>query len=781
MKINANLSTESGWEICEHNFIADHLIATGSNFLIGNGYLGYRGTFPEWRKDQYVGCFVSDTYDNADGKWTELCNVPNALYTLIKVDGEAVTTSESLTYENVHKEHSYCRKLDLKQGLMSIRNCWTSKTGKRLMLKTEQFASYSDLHLIPQRLELEMDRSCVLEIITGIDALVWDLNGRHLFDHFFSSGPNHLAVEVKTGELGTRIIVMEGLSIDGKKPFKQTIIEAANQEGIFRKLAWEIEAGEKLVLEKSMVVYSSNDLADPGVAANRSLKKALKKGYVQLKADHTPFWEEIWFKTDMVIEGDLKAQTVLRFNHYHNFIATPFHSDCLPIGARGLSCQAYQGSAFWDQEIFNLPVYYYTKPEIARNILTYRYKTLDGARQKARELGYEGAFYAWVSGKSGRELCPSFFFTDVLSGRNIRNHFNDWQMHISPDIVYAIWNYYLATGDWDFIEEYGAEIILEVARFLYSFAYFKKDKNRYELIRLLGPDEYHENIDNNAFTNYQTRFSLHTALIVYDRLKEINPGYLTELFKRLNLSEEDYRQWEEMARLIYLPQPDPENGLIEQFRGYYDLEDVLPFRLEERLIDKSEYWGWPNGVAVHTRVTKQADVLQLLCLQDIFPPDIVKRNYDFYEPYCQHGSSLSPAVHAIVAAKAGYIEQAYEYFMRSCMIDLAGTNKAFSGGTFIGGIHTASCGAAWQVIAFGFAGIRISEEGIGLNPVLPGHWHEVRFKVFYRGQELFLTISQASFSISASSENSAPVQINAYGHNAVLQPGVMLIFKEPLA
>ncbi len=497
MKINENLSTETGWEIIEHQFKAEHLVAAGSNFLTGNGYLGYRGTFPEWRKDRYVGCFISDTYDNADGNWTELCNAPNALYTM---------------------------------------------------------------------------------------------------------------------------------------------------------------------------------------------------------------------------------------------------------------------------------------PRVARNILTYRYKTLDGARRKAKKLGYEGAFFAWVSGKTGDELCPSFFFTDVLSGRKIRNHFNDWQMHISPDLVYAVWRYYRATGDWDFIEKYGAEIVFEVARFLYSFAYFKKDKNRYEIIRVLGPDEYHENIDNNAFTNYQACFSLQTALDVYDRLKKENPSCLKDLMERLQMDGNDYKRWEEMASLLYLPQPDPECGIIEQFNGYFELEDVLPSRLEERLIDKNEYWGWPNGVAVHTRVIKQADVIQLLALHNIFPPEIARRNYDFYEPRCQHGSSLSPAVHAIVAARIGYVEQAFRYFRRSCLIDLLDTNKAHSGGTFIGGIHTAACGASWQVVVFGFAGMLVDRRGVTFDPVLPEEWKKLHFKILFRGQELQIYMDQLSFNVKAATSNSAAVPVAVFGRWDPVPPGEERLF-----
>jgi len=769
MKINENLSTKSGWEIIENSFAPEHLVASGSNFLTGNGYLGYRGTFPEWRKDRYVGCFVSDTYDNADGTWTELCNAPNALYTLLKVDGEEVSTCAPYISSPGKSEMPYCRRLDLGSGIVSMQNCWKGRCGKKLTIKTEHFASYDDLHVIPLRYQISVSDPCRIEVWAGIDGSVWDLNGKHLQDYRFNKGPGFLSLEARTGEQGILLAVLEGHTITGAAPLYREVIEA--EETIFRKTVFELEGGETLVMEKMMVVYSSNDDPDPSGAALKSLNKALDKGYDRLKSAHVPYWEQFWKKTDIAIDGDLLSQAALRFNLYHNMIATPIHSDSLPIGARGLSCQAYQGAAFWDQEIFNLPMYFYTMPGVARNILTYRYKTLDGARRKAEQLGYEGAYYAWVSGKTGDELCPSFFFTDVLSGRKIRNHFNDWQMHISPDLVYAIWCYYRATGDWDFIERYGAEIVFEVARFLYSFAYFKKNKNRYEIIRVLGPDEYHENVDNNAFTNYQACFSLQTALDIYDRLKSENPSRLMDLLERLKMDGNDYEQWEEMAALLYLPQPDPESGIIEQFKGYFALEDVMPSRLEERLIDKNEYWGWPNGIAVHTRVIKQADVIQLLALHDIFPAEIVLKNYDFYEPKCQHGSSLSPAVHAIVSARIGYVDQAYRYFRRSCLIDLLDTNKAFSGGTFIGGIHTASCGASWQIVVFGFAGMAVDSRGITFNPALPEEWNNLCFKIFFRGQELHIYLDHFLLTVKAAGSNSTSIPVTVYGGRKIIAPG----------
>jgi 1,2-alpha-glucosylglycerol phosphorylase len=243
-----------------------------------------------------------------------------------------------------------------------------------------------------------------------------------------------------------------------------------------------------------------------------------------LLARHAAAWDRLWERIDVRIDGDPIAQTVLRYNLYHNVIATPMHADHLPVGARGLSCQAYQGAAFWDQEVFNLPMWLHTVPEVARNVMVYRHRTLDGARRKAARLGYRGAFYAWISGDTGDELCPDFFFVDVLTGRPIRNHFNDWQMHISPDIAATVDTYVRATGDEAFLADHGAEIVFEVARFLASFVYERPADGAFHLIRLLGPDEYHENVDDNVFSLEQSRVALQGAVALWDRLADARTG-----------------------------------------------------------------------------------------------------------------------------------------------------------------------------------------------------------------------------------------------------------------
>jgi kojibiose phosphorylase len=758
LNYNNFFEIKDGWNLQIKELKEEQLVHYGSNLLCGNGYLGYRGTLEEWGKDEYQACVVTDTYDMADGKWRELSNSPNALTTKVIVNEK--------DFGDYPDENRMSTELDFNYKYGIFKRISNSKVESDIEIVSERFASYNNLHLIANNYQVNKLDQKEIQLKIGINGDIWDLNGCHLENFSGEYDSNKNLIYLKANTVESKITLVTALSFKFKKgKIKNLKVENENKS-IYLLINAEAETG-KVELERNMIVYSSNDLEDPLKAALNDAELALASGYNSLKEKHQAVWDKKWELMDIQIKGNLLDQLAVRFNLYHNIIATPAHSERLPIGARGLSCQAYQGSAFWDQEIFNLPMFLFTETETAKNILKYRYHTLDGAREKAENLGYAGAFYAWISGKSGKELCPSFFFKDVISGRKIRNHFNDWQIHVSPDISYAIWNYYLATEDLDFIINYGSEILFEVARFLHSRVHFNQYKDQYEIIRLLGPDEYHENVDNNAFTNYQTQFALKKALYFYFKMENEYPTKLKELKEKINLDQSEITAWQEIAEKIYLPQPD-QNNLIEQFDGYFKLEDTTAEVLKDRLIDKDEYWGWPNGVAVFTQVIKQADVIQLFSLHDIFSEEVLAANYDYYEPRTQHGSSLSPSQYAVVAAKLGRAEEAYDYFKKSAFIDLMSTNKAVSGGTFIGGVHTAAAGGIWQLIINGFAGMKIDKEGLSFKPVLCQEWEEIHFSLNYQNNKFEIRLNQNKFQLKTAADNTEALKFSVFEKKYVL-------------
>ncbi len=777
MQLENNLAAATPWEIREERFDPEHVVTTGSTFMTGNGYLGYRGTFADDGAEQYAACVLSDTWDNADGKWTELVTAPNGLFTELSLDG-VVCPWRSEALRPAARE--YRRALNLRYGVWSARVEWTDRG---VTVAEERFSGRTDLHLIAASTVISASRPVSLKIRTGIDGHVWSLNGDHFSELQLTAAPGvtpeQLEALAVTGERRYDVIVRETAELlrDNGESCAPTDLEQS-ERGIFRVFSVDLAAGQAVRLHKYVGVASTNDLRSTNAIstdaargprptraavraiAGQTVADAARTGWDALVREHRNAWDTRWDKLDIEIAGDELAQVLLRYNLYQNVIATPAHADHLPIGARGLSCQAYQGAAFWDQEIFNLPMFLFTDPAVARNLLVYRYRTLDGARKKARDLGYRGAFYAWISGDTGEEICPSWFFKDVITGRPIRNHFNDWQIHISPDIAYTIWKYVTVTDDREYLRLFGAEIVFEIARFLHSRVHYRKDLHRYEVIRVLGPDEYHENVDNNYFTNYQARFALAYAREVYDWMHRYAREDLKRVTRAIGLQQREPGEWREIAELIHVPEPDPTTGLIEQFERFFELEDTTPEVVRERLIDPGEYWGWPNGVAVATQVSKQADVTQLFMLHpEACDRETMRVNWDYYEPRTQHGSSLSYGVYAITAAIVNHTEEAYRYFIRSCTVDLYNTNRAFNGGTFIGGIHTAACGVAWQIVVQGFLGMHVDEAGLRFAPNLPERWKRVSVPLRYRGSTITVTVEDNTLVLSGASGNTGDVPV----------------------
>lgn len=762
-----NILTIDGWQVLEKSFNPDGIVTTGSNFMIGNGFLGYRGTFPDWTQDHYVACTVTDTWDTAPGsEWRELCTVPNGLFSQFWVDGELVTVFT----DSIHK---YYHELNFHTGVNKQSFSWQSQAGNRLKIHVEKYASNEIKYLLPMRLSVETQDEIELLISCGIDGRIWSLNGEHFTHYDFFKDDGKLGIETHTHEFNIQVDVVTGVKIIESEPIKREIV--TKDKRILHALTFKLRPGERVCIEQIAAVCHSNDVEDPQQRASLEVSNALERGYDSLKKSHQETWDKIWAVSDIIITGDIEAQTLTRFNIYQAIIATPTHAK-LPIGARGLSCQVYQGAAFWDQETFNLPMYLYTHPQVAKMLLKYRYDTLSGARKKALDLGYYGAFYAWTSGKSGEELFPDYFFTDVLTGRKIHNHFNSWQIHISPDIVYALWVYYEATGDWDFILNYGAEIVFEVAQFLIARAHYKVDKQRYEYIRVLGPDEYHENVDNNAYTNYMAQFSLEKAAYIFYRMANETPQKLDALLDKTGLAREVITSWVDVATKVYLPQPDPETLLIEQFDGFFKLEDITPAELRKRLIHQEEYWGWPNGIAVEAQVLKQADILQLFALlDDRFSSKVMRANYDYYEPRTEHGSSLSPSVHAIIATWSGYPEKAYTYFLEGASIDLYNASKkVMSGGSFLGGIHTAAAGGVWQMIVKGFAGFKLVSGVLHFKPALPQTWECLTFKLVVDGNWLTVNINQTGLSLQAANQNPLTLCVCVENDIHEVKPGAII-------
>jgi trehalose/maltose hydrolase-like predicted phosphorylase len=435
----------------------------------------------------------------------------------------------------------------------------------------------------------------------------------------------------------------------------------------------------------------------------------------------------------------------------------------------------YKGAVFWDTEMFMLPFFLHSDPGTARNLLMYRIHTLDGARRKAAEYGYLGAFYAWESQDSGDDACTLFNVNDVFTGRPMRTYFRDKQVHISADVVHGIWQYVKFTGDDSLLTDGGAEVIWECARFFYSYAYYNPLKQRYEILDVTGPDEYHERVNNNAFTNALVKETLEVALKSAELLQVKYP----EDYRRVAGQFADgpfVSEFQAMLDSFYMPQPDPESLLIEQFDRYFKLEEVDLAELKSRVIHKNEYWGGGNGLATTTTILKQADVVLMLNLfKSSYSRDVKQANWKFYEPRTEHGSSLSPCIYALVAADIGLPDWGYPYFMRTATVDLTGESKQYVGDLYIGGTHPAANGGAWMAAVLGFAGVQFDGEALRIQAALPEQWTAVELPLFLHGDSFRLRVSRDELTMTAAAGNRRAWALIAFGGEPQMcRPGAQL-------
>ena len=709
------------WLIENNNSSQEAAPDNGNRFLVGNGYMGIRGTLDEHGRDQLAAVNLAGIYDRVGDGWREPLNAPNPLHTVIYVEGKALALPET---EAVH----HVQSLDFYHAILMRKTTWKTPKGA-VTVESRRFADMVHPHLIGQEYTVSVDAPMEIQILAEIDTDIWEIYGPHYNKIEYSRENDNLYCLAYVQNGRDQVAVGRKCRISGQDD-QNNRFERGEKDGAFI-YDLHMEPRRPVTLKSVCAVYTTNDEAEPLAAVQAALRE--EHDFDALLDAHKEAWDKIWAVGQVELEGDDMARDCINYSLYHLNCIAPRHRNDLSIPARGLSGQTYKGAVFWDSEMFILDYFLYTQPEVAKSMVRYRIDTLPGALEKAKSYGWQGAFYAWESQEGGYDGCSDYNVTDVFTKRPMRTFFRDKQVHISAAVAHAVMLYTDVTGDMSLLAKGGARTVLECARFYYSLLVKRATDDRWEIHDVIGPDEYHERVNNNAYTNKMAAETCRWAIEAAEKLKESDGKAYAEFCVQTD-AEEFLPKLSQAVKSIYVPEPN-ESGVIPQFDGYVDLEDTTVQEVRNRLLDPREYWGGAYGVASHTQIIKQADVVTMLeMFHGDYSQEILRKNWDYYEPRTEHGSSLSACMYALLACRFGEPDQAYPFFMKSAQADWLGGGKQWAGLVYIGGTHPAAEGGAWKVLAEGFAGLEWTDNGPILRACMPKGWKRVAFRFCCRGK-----------------------------------------------
>jgi len=703
-----------------------------SLFALGNGYMGLRGSYDETDEayDFLDGMYFNGIYVNSEIKHLWPCvgfakyeeftlNLTDWRIFNLYIDGEKACFSN----KNI-KDHE--RRLDMRKGCVDRTFLFETASGKQARVASTRIVNMTEAHSAEIRYTVtpvNFSGEIVIESVIRKYATnkekystvisEQDTDGIYSYVHQVDSSKQIVACAM--AHVVTADNYTENITCD-EETYKYTITATCE------------ENQSATVCKYAAFTNTLDKIDDMEGEARRIAAASVAAGFDKLADIQKAFWDEHWKLGDVVIEGNPADQQAVRFSLFELRQQQATINQC-SIGATGLTGPNYSGKVFWDTEMYLMPYYNYTHPETQKELMLYRYRILDRARQRAKEFGTVGAQYAWC-GISGEETSIVFEASTA-------------EYHLHSDIAYSIWRYYDSTGDSEFVYNYGAEVIFETARFMaHRGRFIEAQGGKFCINAVCGPDEYGCGVNNNMYTNFMAKFHLNYALELVEEMKAKAPEKYAELEKICELTAEELDLWKRAADNMYYKYNE-ELGIHEQDDSFVrndpvDL-DTLPKNVDIRhLFHPLDLW--------RLQVSKQADVVLLNFIQgDKFTFEEKVRNYDYYEPKCNHGSSLSPAIHAIMAIELGKPE-AYEFFRCSAYMDLGDFKKNTDGG-----VHIACLGGNWMTVVNGYLGMRHYKDGILFQPHIPQAWTSYNLKFVYRGATMDITVDQekATFTLIA--------------------------------
>lgn len=737
---------------------------------ISNGYLGLKGNLAEQRDGYAPTTIINGVYDELDlfsqirasnedrrhldpryfdtaGHSPTIANLPDPLFARVFVGDREISVGRG-------ELRDFVQVLDLQTGVYRYSFDFVDGMGRSTRIEMERFATLRHAHRVFMRyIVTPLDHDTPVRLHSGISGRVRsNITGERQFkiSELWAAPPERCVMVARTPAREHEIRLGVQHTLRNGQP-AQPPAGVAEHDAVYTSYVFEpARRGLPIVLERCVVLTSSEDLRHGVVAsAEGELADAAEQGFERALAEQRAAWDELWRQCDVQIEGDDPAQLGLRFCIFHLLQAAPRFTQRLSVPVKLLTGEHYQGNVFYDTDLYIVPFYTWTQPRLARTCLNFRYESLRAAREIARNLGCDGAKFAWQSGPDGEECLGRWW------------RFVKTNVHINADVAYALMHYTWATGDDEFIFERGIDLLVETARFFAARAKHDPDRGCYDLHNVGGPDEGHCESTNNFFTNIMAGHNLRWAAETLEQLRSVEPGAHAAAVRRLALKPDEPARWRFIAERLTLLQ-DPQSGLCEQCDGFFRLKEIPPDLMERRK-------SWWVAVAPF-KAMNQPDVLMALALlRDEFALKAKQANWDYYKDRSLNFSSMSFMVHALLALEVGDLTEAYRNFIITTGIDL---DEALTGRRDThSGLHGTALGGAWVTAVMGFGGVRLTEQGLRIAPQLPREWQSLRYRITYLGVPLEVQVRREEVTIRSLLKAHDPLQITVVDREISLSGG----------
>ncbi|MCX6166693.1 MAG: glycoside hydrolase family 65 protein [Sphingobacteriales bacterium] len=763
------------WNIIEEGFDPHLNKISESIFSLGNGRMGQRANFEEtYSGETLPGNYVAGVYypDKTRVGWwkngypesfAKVLNAANWIGIEIKID------YETLDLDNC-KVTDFKRVLNMKEGYLERSFTAELKSGKKLKVKATRFCSIVDDEAGAIRYSLtplNFDSAVTITPFIDGDVKNQDANYDEKFWDEVHKETHHGSayLNLRTKKTGFHVCTGMKFAIEQNgKIVEFSSVPVEREKYVANKVTLSVKEKQETVIYKYAVNLSSEN-HDKELLVHET-KKVIEhisqKGFALMLKEQAQAWAAKWVESDIVIEGDASAQQGIRFNIFQLNQTYTGEDARLNIGPKGFTGEKYGGSTYWDTEAYCVPFYLATADEqVTKNLLIYRYKQLDKAIENAKKLGF----------KNGAALYPMV----TMNGEECHN---EWEItfeeiHRNGAIAFAIYNYIRYTGDAQYLNDYGLEVLVAIARFWSQRVNWSADKSQYVMLGVTGPNEYENNVNNNWYTSTIATWCMEYALEALATVKASDAAKYAAIVKKIRFKEaEESEQWQHIIDNMYYP-VDERLGVFLQQDGYLDKELILVKDLPAEDRPLNQKWSWDR--ILRSCYIKQADVLQgLYFLEDRYDLETIRRNFDFYEPLTVHESSLSPCVHAILAAKLGDETRAYEFYLRTARLDLDDYNNDTEDGC-----HTTSMAGTWMSVVEGFGGMRVRDNQLQFHPFLPGKWASFSFKVGFRGSLLNVKVSKEGVQIINQSDKA--LSVNVFDKHYDLAGNAQLIVEHALA